>query len=142
MPKITRVVVPIDEIETANFSTQQAVIFAKEHKVDISIIAIDESPQYLVSAYYQKKIQEEKKRLLTQLKNFCRANGVHATTSFIPGDPVKEIVNHVTDHDLLVMTSTEKKGYQKLMLGNISKEVLRHAPCSVMIVKSQNNFEK
>ncbi|MFH1101595.1 MAG: universal stress protein [Methanobacteriota archaeon] len=147
MQKITRIVIPVDNSEASRIATEQGAFFAKILNVELSIISVDETEQFMVSALLQKKIKDEKARFLSDIKKLAEENGVTASTRLTAGDPAKEIVSHVTENDLIIMASKEKTGYNKFLLGSVSEEVLRHAPCSVMIIKptslhSANDFKE
>jgi len=137
MQKISRIVIPVDKSQASQIAMEQATYFAKLLKVDVSVITVDESQQYMVSALLQKKVIEEREHLLSDIKAFAEKNGVQTTTKLMSGNPAKEILKHVNSEDLIVMASQGKTGFNKFMLGSISEEVLRHAPCSVMIIKPQ-----
>lgn len=138
MQKINRIVIPVDNSEASRIATEQGAHFAKLLNVEVALISVDETQQYLVSMILQKKIKEDKEALLMEIKKLSEEQGVTTTTKFIKGDPAKEIVNQVTENDLIVMASHGKQGFKKFMLGSVSEEVLHHAPCSVMIIKPHN----
>jgi nucleotide-binding universal stress UspA family protein len=43
----------------------------------------------------------------------------------------------VKDDDLIVMASQGRKGFNKFFLGSVSEEVLKTAPCAVMVIKEK-----
>jgi len=53
------------------------------------------------------------------------------------GDPQAAIINYAArwHADLIVMGSHGKKGLDKALIGSVSETVLRHAHCSVEIVR-------
>jgi nucleotide-binding universal stress UspA family protein len=60
---------------------------------------------------------------------------VHALVE--KGDPRAVIVDHAArwNADLIVLGSHGFKGLDRLLIGSVSEAVLRHAPCSVEIVR-------
>jgi nucleotide-binding universal stress UspA family protein len=42
----------------------------------------------------------------------------------------------VTDSDLIVMATHGRRGFRRLLLGSVTEEVVRHAPCPVMTVRA------
>jgi len=59
--------------------------------------------------------------------------------SVIPGRPVSGTLQHLEqgDYDLVVMSSHGRSGLRRLMIGSVAEAVVRHAPCSVAIVRSR-----
>jgi nucleotide-binding universal stress UspA family protein len=53
------------------------------------------------------------------------------------GDPKREILDHAKEWgaDLIVIGSCDKSRIEKLLLGSVSESVVKHAPCSVLVVK-------
>lgn len=56
---------------------------------------------------------------------------------FLEGDPAEEIVRYCTDTgmDVVVMGTHGRTGMDRLLMGSVAEQVLRGAPCSVMVVK-------
>lgn len=135
MQKIKRIVIPVDTSEASRIATEQGTYFAKLLNVDVTIISVDETRQFMISTILEDKIKKEKESFLNDVQKLAKENGVIAETKLMFGNPAEEIVKHVSDEDLIVMASHGKKGFNKFMLGSVSEEVLRIAPCSVMIIK-------
>jgi nucleotide-binding universal stress UspA family protein len=53
------------------------------------------------------------------------------------GEPQKEIVAAANEHraDVIVMGTTGRSGVRRLMLGSVTRKVLRRLPCSLLAVK-------
>ncbi len=53
------------------------------------------------------------------------------------GDPRDIIIDHAKEWgaDLIVVGSCEKSRIEKFLLGSVSESVIKHAPCSMLIVK-------
>jgi len=56
---------------------------------------------------------------------------------FLEGDPADELIRYATDAriDLIVMGTHGRSGLERLLMGSVAEEVLRGAPCSVLVVK-------
>jgi nucleotide-binding universal stress UspA family protein len=63
--------------------------------------------------------------------------GVPAEPDTRLGDPAEEIINGALEHaaDLIVIGSRGQTGLQRLVLGSVARNVLTHAPLSVLIVR-------
>jgi nucleotide-binding universal stress UspA family protein len=58
------------------------------------------------------------------------------------GDPAPSIVKAAVEHgvDLIVMGTRGYTGLSRILLGSVARNVLIHAPCSVLIVR-EHTFE-
>jgi nucleotide-binding universal stress UspA family protein len=68
----------------------------------------------------------------------------HAADGRVPaacvrfGDPAEAVVHEARtwSADLLVLGTHGRRGAARLLLGSVAETVLRHAPCSVLVVPS------
>jgi nucleotide-binding universal stress UspA family protein len=65
------------------------------------------------------------------------ADGVHLETVILEGKPAAEIVRFATENgiDLIVIGTQGKRGLERLLLGSVAEQVIRSAPCKVLVVK-------
>lgn len=137
MKSINRVVIPVDTAEVSKIAAEQGAFFAKLLNVEVSIISVNDSRQYMLSKILEEKIQQEKRNALDEVKKITEEQGVSTTTKLAAGAPAAEIIKFVKDDDLIVMASKGRKGFHKFFLGSVSEEVLRTAPCTVMVIKEK-----
>jgi nucleotide-binding universal stress UspA family protein len=140
MMEINRVVIPVDKSEASKIAVEQGSHIAKLLGVDVAIISIDDSQQFIASAALENKLKKEHDSSLEEFKKTVESKAVNATTEIIVGlTPAEEIVKYAKDDDLIIMASHSKKGMDKFILGSVSEEVLRRVNCHVMILKPQLN---
>jgi nucleotide-binding universal stress UspA family protein len=137
MKTINRVVIPVDTTEVSKIAAEQGAYFAKLLNVEISIISVNDSRQYMLSKMLEAKIEQEKLTAIEEVKKITEEQGVTTTTRLAAGAPAAEIVKFVKDDDLIVMASKGRKGFNKFFLGSVSEEVLKTAPCTVMVIKEK-----
>lgn len=138
MTEISRVVIPVDKSEASKIAVEQGSHIAKLLGVDVAIISIDDSQQFIASAALENKLKKEHELSLEEFKKIVESREVNATTEIIVGlTPAQEIVKYVTDDDLIIMASHSKTGIDKFILGSVSEEVVRRVNCHVMILKPQ-----
>jgi hypothetical protein len=82
-----------------------------------------------------RKTAERKMRELIRSVNF---GAVKFETVFTEASPVIDICALAKDHALdLIITSTHGfTGFTHVLIGSIAEQVVRHAPCSVLVVPS------
>src|SRR5512133_2263492 len=51
------------------------------------------------------------------------------------GDPAMVLLKQVGEADLLVVGSRGQGGFHPLQIGSVSEKVVRHAPCTVVVVR-------
>jgi nucleotide-binding universal stress UspA family protein len=80
---------------------------------------------------------QEAKALVAKTADAVRSAGISVTTSIVQGEPKSAIIDDAEawGADLIVLGSHGRKGLQRFMLGSVSETVLRHAHCSVEIVR-------
>ena len=68
MTEISRVVIPVDNSEASKIAVEQGSHIAKLLGVDVAIISIDDSQQFIASASLENKIKKEHELSLEKLK--------------------------------------------------------------------------
>ena len=69
-------------------------------------------------------------------KKIAEEFGVKIETQLIVGKPAEEIVKFAKEDDLIIMAHHDKtRGYDKVMEKSVSREVVKNAPCSVLVIK-------
>ena len=91
----------------------------------------------MLSKILEEKIEKEKISALEEVKKITEEQGLTTTTKLTAGAPATEIVKFVKDDDLIVMASKGRKGFNKFFLGSVSEEILKTAPCNVMVIKEK-----
>ncbi len=78
------------------------------------------------------------KLLLAGISENLAKQGLFATPVLLRGDPVTEIVNYAREHDcdLVVCGSRGTGNLTGWLLGSVSRGLILHAPCSVLVVRS------
>ena len=83
-------------------------------------------------------VHKESKKLLAAKASRLKAAGWKVSTEVRDGHPAAEIVEAAEEGgvDLIVLGGDGISAIERLFLGSISDAVLKHAPCSVLIVKA------
>jgi nucleotide-binding universal stress UspA family protein len=70
----------------------------------------------------------------------CRSENVAITTEALFGSPESRIVETAEQDgtDLIIIGSHGYKAWERLLLGSTSDSVVRHAPCSVLVVRTDD----
>jgi nucleotide-binding universal stress UspA family protein len=72
-----------------------------------------------------------------------KASGIQSTSVVLTGDPKEVMVDYASETgvDLVVVGSHEASDVVRFLLGSVARAVVRHAPCSVEIVRRRQESE-
>jgi nucleotide-binding universal stress UspA family protein len=89
-----------------------------------------------------ERVDEESKILAeTRLRNMLDelAAGSKVQPRIVTGDPVSEIIQHAEaeDIDLIVMATHGRRGLSRLLMGSVTEQVVRCAPCPVLSIRAK-----
>ncbi len=93
--------------------------------------------QYAETIEEQERLAREES---TAAAGRLRAAGFEATDFLREGDPAHEIVAVARERGagLIVIGSRGQTGLRRLILGSVARNVLLHAPCSVLVVRESS----
>lgn len=133
---IKRVVIPVDKSEISKIAVKKGAFFAKLLGVDVKVISINDTHQFISSVIIEEKLKKEAESFLERFKKIGSEFGITLDTELISGNPVEEILKFANEDDLLILGDHGKKrGVERFILGSVSSEVIRNAPCAVLVVK-------
>jgi nucleotide-binding universal stress UspA family protein len=141
-----KIVVPVDFSECSREGLEYAIGFSDEFGASI-ILAHATYLGYIYSAEgtalydvpgLQKAARENAERQMQRLVRAVKFGAVKFETVFTEGSPVLDICDFAKDHNVdLIITSTHGlTGFEHVLIGSIAEKVVRHAPCSVLVVPS------
>ena len=133
-----RIIIPVDNTEASKAAVKKGAYLAKLLGINAKIITINDTHQFISSVVLEEKLKKDAEAFLNEFKKIAEGYGITIETQLIVGKPAEEIVKIAKENDLIIMPhQKEAKGLDKVMLGNVSRDVVRNAPCSVLVVKSK-----
>ena len=135
MQNIKRIVIPVDNAEASRNAVKRGAYLAKVLGVNAKVVSVNDTHQFMASVILEEKLKKEAEAFLDNFKMIGQEVGVDIETVLISGSPAEEIVKFAKEDDLIIMANHGRKGIDRFMLGSVSEEVVRNAPCSVLIVK-------
>jgi len=117
--RVLHVIEPVTAFVTAGFVPE----FANSH------VAIEEDRR------------KQAKALVALAAQKLRKAGFKATEEIETGDAKTVIIDHAAhwDADLIVLGSHGLKGLSRFLMGSVSDAVIRHAGCSVQVVRPRGS---
>jgi len=133
-----RIIIPVDNTEASKIAVKKGVFLAKSLGIGAKIITVNDTHHFISSVVLEEKMKKDAEAFLEEFKKIAEEIGVKIETQLIVGKPAEEIVKFVKENDLIIMAHHDRtKGLDKVMEGNVSRDVVRDAPCSVLVVKSK-----
>ena len=140
------ILVPVDFSSCSREGLRYAIAFANEfgakiillHATYIGYIYSAEGTALYDIPSLQKAARQAAKRKMRDLVRSLDFGAVKFETAFTNGSPVVDICAFAKDQDVdLIITSTHGfTGFAHVLIGSIAEQLVRHAPCSVLVVPS------
>lgn len=136
MKNIKRIIIPVDDTEESKKAVKKGAYLAKILKVDAKIITVNDTYHFISSVVLEEKLKKQAEAFLDNFKKIGEEFGVKLNTQLVVGKPAEEIVKIAKEDDLIIMAYHDKtKGIDRALDKSVSKDVIKNAPCSVLIVK-------
>ena len=140
------ILVPVDFSSCSREGLRYAIAFANEFGAKIILL----HATYLGYVYscegtaiydipgLQKAARLAAERRMRDLVRSFNFGAVKFETAFTDGSPVTDICAFAKIHDVdLIITSTHGfTGFTHVLIGSVAEQMVRHAPCSVLVVPS------
>jgi nucleotide-binding universal stress UspA family protein len=141
MPKVQRILVPVDFSELSKKALEYAYYFANRFDAKIDVLHVWKPTEYTGDAMVRLTRSEPELTLSTFLRNHADLQltsfleGVpHTNRMLESGDPAQVIAKVAGEgaYDLIVMGTHGRTGLSHVMLGSVAEKVVRLAPCPVL----------
>ena len=85
-----------------------------------------------------KALREQAKHLVAKAAEKLRETKLKVSTELVEGNPKSQIIDTANEWhaDLIVLGSHGRTGLNRFLMGSVSQDVVRHAHCSVEIVRA------
>lgn len=145
--KIRSILLPTDFSECANYALSYASAFAREAGASIICVHVIEPvvptvgysgvTEPLPMADISEQLEESATRELPKIGQQEECSGLAVEQVIVHGDAASEIVRVAKERqvDLIVISSHGRTGLGRMLFGSTAEQVVRHAPCPVLVVK-------
>jgi nucleotide-binding universal stress UspA family protein len=143
---VNTILVPVDFSDCSREAVQFAIGFANEfgarivllHATYLGYIYSSEGNAIYDVPALQEAARENAERQMRELVRNVKFGRVKFETWLTDGSPALDICAFAKQHDVdLIITSTHGlTGFKHVLIGSIAEQVVRHAPCSVLVVPS------
>lgn len=140
------ILMPTDGSACSNHAISEGLELAKALGAQVTFLFALEDP--LSAAYavpdavpYRPQIYEDMKkeatRILEEAEALASTQGVSAKTIMAERtNPIKAIVTAEKDHDLIIMGTHGRRGFNRWMFGSVAEGVLRRAGKPCLLIRS------
>lgn len=134
-----RILCPVDLTQTCQDCINVASALSRECNAELIFlyVAIPELPASSCTAISEVNQAIEREREVLQ-KLHPPISAVLHRHELVRGQPATAIVQYSNQNniDLIVMPTHGRTGISRLILGSVAEEVLRHAPCPVLVIRA------
>jgi len=140
-PRGERILLAVDLTPASRDATREAIARAKQDSADLIVLSVVEQHNLHLPGGGARRVDQERDRLAggaQAIVRQARDAGVRATFLVWEGDPAEAILEASQSEraDVIVLGSRPRLNVRRLILGSVSSEVARRAPCEVVVVPS------
>ena len=142
--KRRRIIVPIDYSQSSIRAANAARSLATAAS-EITLVHTVENMDLLVpEEKWGGQVLTRKEKLEAGMKRLdawaCEYEVGEVQKQILIGDPGSQIVDFATDmnSELIVVPSHGRKGLQRVLLGSVAERIIRHANCSVLVLRRKS----
>jgi nucleotide-binding universal stress UspA family protein len=138
-PTSQRILLAVDQSGSSRAASDEAIRRAARQQGALIVLTVLEPHNLHLPGGRLKRVDQERDRLTAgalEIVRRARAAGVGATYLIWEGDPAEAILEaSKAEHaDVIVLGSRPRTNLRRLILGSVSSEVSRRAPCEVVVV--------
>jgi nucleotide-binding universal stress UspA family protein len=138
-PNARRVLLAVDLTNASHGAVDEAIRRAVANHSELVVFSVVERSNMHLPGGRTRRVDQERDRLEAGVREIvlrARQAGVAAAYLIWEGDPAESIIEaSITEEaDLIVLGSRRRTDLRRLLLGSVSSEVTRGAPCPVIVV--------
>jgi universal stress protein A len=145
---LREILVPIDFSECSRKALQYAVPMARQFGSRLLLVHVMPVHYFVGSEFGpvdvpvpEQELRENSARALDKLSRDEIGSEVPVTTRVCRGQPVQEIVSVAREErvDLILLSTHGHTGLKHVLLGSVAENVVRYAPCPVLVVRQHQH---
>ena len=143
---IKSILCPVDFSEESTLALNNSINIARRYNAKLMILGVLEPSKLGFKGLNLKwdeidalnKVEFEKE-MASYLENFNLID-VNFKSIIKTGDPAKKILRTIKKRncDLLVMGSSGKSNFHRMIMGSVTEKVIREVPCTFLTLKTEN----
>ena len=139
-----QIVVGVDGSETSRAALTWAIEEAILRRASIRIVTAWQIPEAvylgaLIPDSLTPGLEEAAEDIQASVLAEVDADDVRIVADVFEGDPSQVLIDAAKDAEMLVVGSRGLGAFRELVLGSVSQRCAHHAPCPVVVVRSQGS---
>lgn len=150
----TTILLAIDDSEFSRAATNELIEHMRPESTTVHVLHVLELDKVLPAAFdfargakygpevaaHIQKSRADAERLVGDTAGRLQSARFRTVTAIGEGDPRHVILNYAAkmDCDCIVMGSHGRRGFDRFFMGSVSESVVRHAHCSVHLVRTRS----
>lgn len=135
-----RVLLAVDDTKFSEAATRAAMAQCAPKETDFLVLNVVDLKLPIPISYAGDFRQEGLRHgqdVVARTEEELSKAGFHAQTIVEEGDPMEKIIDCAAEWkaDLIFIGSHGRKGLDRFLMGSVSEDVARNAPCSVEVVR-------
>lgn len=143
--KYSRILVAVDGSKQAEWAYRKSLDIAVRNSASLNLVTVINNQSFgMIEAYNQngtKKAKLTARELMEKYKVQAEDAGVEQVNLFIESGIPKQMIPRVIAEqigaDLIVCGATGLTGAERIIMGSISQNIVRHAKCDVLVVRTE-----
>lgn len=139
------ILIAVDGSREAEWAFHKAVGSAKRNNAKLTIINVIDTRSFASVEAYDRSISDRAnsfaKKLLDGYELLARENGLTEVDKIIDYGSPKAIIPKKavgkTGADVIVCGSSGLNAVERFIVGSVSEAIVRHAPCDVLVVRTE-----
>ncbi len=138
-----RLLLAVDDSKFSEAATRTVAAQYQPKETEVHILNVVDLALPIPTSYavaFREESLRQGQEVVQRAEQALGKAGFKVQTKVEEGDPKSKILEHAANWkaDLIVMGSHGRKGAAHFLMGSVSEAVMRHAPCSVQIVRIPN----
>ncbi len=144
--KINKIICPVDFSEESTLALSSSINIARRYDAKLIVLGILEPSKLGFKGLHLKwddidasNLVDFEKEMASFLEKFNLVD-VNYKSVIKSGDPAKKILKTIQKRniDLLVMGSSGKSNFHRMIMGSVTEKVIREVPCNFLTLKTEN----
>ncbi|PWG61907.1 universal stress protein [Spiribacter halobius] len=132
------IIVPIELTHSERIQPMlsAARTLASENARIVLVSVVEDMPGYVASQIPSGVLAHQEKEVRDRLETIAGETGFRTDVSVRTGKPAREIIAAAKENDAdLIVIASHRPGFGDFLIGSTAADVVRHAPCSVHVVR-------
>lgn len=144
LQQYNRIMVAVDGSQEAELAFKKALNVAKRNQAELLLLHVIDARAFQTMTSFDTMLAEQAtdmaKNSLKEYEETAQKAGVDRIKTLIEyGSPKTVIAKYTPDEyniDLILLGATGLNAVERLFIGSVSEYVIRHAPCDVLVVRT------